>query len=109
MCCKYLYCGTVAMVPSLQGLAKSWDAVPELRTRIRDTGSIFQGVDTSIPAVVTKEAIHNKDVLLPALKCQRGHRKLFKIGQAEQQSLAWHADVKNICTHRCDAQVCFQC
>ena len=74
---------------SLRGLAEAWEEQQSIRKKVRDTGSAFCGTSEKIPPVHVKEAIHNKAVILPALKLMGSHApkpgKLFQISEAEAQ------------------------
>ena len=73
---------------SLVGLAKQWEAVQSIRRRVRDTGSAFAGRSDAVPTVNLRDAVHNKDVLLPALiLMKQAGRKLFQISAAETEYL----------------------
>ena len=79
----------------MSSVAKAWDAVPELRRRLRATGSIFvSSGQGSVPDINIKNASLNRDAIEPALRAmtmaprdEMGAVKLFTIAAAQEAFL----------------------
>ena len=99
---------------ALKGLAEQWESDKHVRRQIRKHKSAFSScAGEAVPKVTLKEAIHNKDVILPALvmmgqgpKNTYGSPVLFLISDAETEHLAQIGCVDVLATKATENVLC---
>ena len=71
----------IAMAVSLKGVPEAWDNLPELRTRVRDQGTIFRATkEGSVPDINIKDACLNADVIKPVLRAMAASPRDMIVG-----------------------------